>query len=251
MCDFGKFIPLVVTSPLNRGTRPASVRADAIAASGDDDETHWRIPDVPVLRLGGVGGSRRHGSAPPRQYSAPDRSTSATPPWANSGRPETPPPSTPPARSSSLLRLRGLRRGLHRHGFESPQSFMLPLMRLARAATNPNPEPLTYEKFRAILVAFRDRLEKAVGDAGHGAGRRRYRHRSRPRPSSASISTRTAPSRRTKAAAAIMAALSRGGIQRSTAGAARLAFRFDRADGYLAAGLCRIPHGAGRFLAGA
>ncbi|TIX76158.1 MAG: hypothetical protein E5V21_21130, partial [Mesorhizobium sp.] len=33
--------------------------------------------------------------------------------------------------------------GLHRHGFESPQSFMLPLMRLP-VPDNPNPEPLTY-----------------------------------------------------------------------------------------------------------
>lgn len=55
--------------------------------------------------------------------------------------------------------------GLHRHGFESPQSFMLPLMRLP-VPENPNPEPLTYEQFRAILVAFRDRLEKSAATLG-------------------------------------------------------------------------------------
>ncbi|RWG92920.1 MAG: hypothetical protein EOQ72_32070, partial [Mesorhizobium sp.] len=55
--------------------------------------------------------------------------------------------------------------GLHRHGFESPQSFMLPLMRLP-VPDNPSPEPLTYEKFRAILIAFRDRLEKSAATLG-------------------------------------------------------------------------------------
>ncbi|MEP6564762.1 MAG: hypothetical protein ABJB10_06450 [Mesorhizobium sp.] len=55
--------------------------------------------------------------------------------------------------------------GLHRHGFDSPQSFMLPLMRLP-VPDNPNPEPLTYEEFRAILVAYRDRLEKSAASLG-------------------------------------------------------------------------------------
>ncbi len=55
--------------------------------------------------------------------------------------------------------------GLHRHGFESPQSFMLPLMQLP-VPPNPNPEPLTYEEFRAILVAFRDRLAKSAATLG-------------------------------------------------------------------------------------
>ena len=58
-----------------------------------------------------------------------------------------------------------LANGLHRHGFESPQSFMLPLMRLP-VPDNPEPEPLTYEQFRAILVAFRDRLEKSAATLG-------------------------------------------------------------------------------------
>jgi len=119
--------------------------------------------------------------------------------------------------------------GLHRHGFESPQSFMLPLMRLP-VPDNPDPEPLTYEQFRAILVAFRDRLEKSAATLGSV-------------PAGADIGmvidlTRVgidlnedgaiAPD---ESAAAIMASLSRGGIS-SDAAAPSLTFRFDRADGY-------------------
>ncbi|RWF38257.1 MAG: hypothetical protein EOS66_33075, partial [Mesorhizobium sp.] len=55
--------------------------------------------------------------------------------------------------------------GLHRHGFDSPKSFMLPLMQLP-VPDNPNPQPLTYEEFRAILVSFRDRLEKSAATLG-------------------------------------------------------------------------------------
>ncbi len=119
--------------------------------------------------------------------------------------------------------------GLHRHGFESPQSFMLPLMRLP-VPENPNPEPLTYEQFRAILVTFRDRLEKSAATLGSV-------------PADADICMvidlthvgidlnedgAIAPD---ESMAAIMAALSRGGIS-SDAAAPSLAFRFDRADGY-------------------
>ncbi|MER9830651.1 hypothetical protein NKJ51_20125 [Mesorhizobium sp. M0134] len=119
--------------------------------------------------------------------------------------------------------------GLHRHGFDSPQSFMLPLMRLP-VPDNANPEPLTYEQFRAILVAFRDRLEKSAATLGSV-------------PADADIGmvidlTRLgidlnedgtiAPD---ESAAAIMASLSRGGGAPDAAGPA-LIFRFDRADGY-------------------
>ncbi|ESY13782.1 hypothetical protein NKK48_09695 [Mesorhizobium sp. C386A] len=119
--------------------------------------------------------------------------------------------------------------GLHRHGFESPQSFMLPLMRLP-IPDNPNPEPLTYERFRAILVAFRDRLETSAATLGSV-------------PADAGIGmvvdlTRAgidlnedgaiAPD---ESMAAIMASLSRGGVS-SDAAAPSLAFRFDRADGF-------------------
>lgn len=119
--------------------------------------------------------------------------------------------------------------GLHRHGFESPKSFMLPLMQLP-VPENPNPQPLTYEQFRAILVAFRDRLEKSAVTLGSV-------------PASADIGmvvdlTRAgidlnedgtiAPE---ESFAAIMASLSRGGIETSN-GAPSLTFRFDRADGF-------------------
>ncbi|RWM30989.1 hypothetical protein [Mesorhizobium sp.] len=119
--------------------------------------------------------------------------------------------------------------GLHRHGFESPQSFMLPLMRLP-VPDNPNPEPLTYEEFRVILVAFRDRLEKSAATLGSV-------------PADADIGMvvdlaragidlnedgNIAPD---ESIAAIMASLSRGNID-SSAAAPQLTFRFDRADGY-------------------
>lgn len=118
--------------------------------------------------------------------------------------------------------------GLHRHGFESPKSFMLPLMQLP-VPDNPNPEPLTYEDFRAILVAFRDRLEKSAATLGSV-------------PANADIGmvvdlTRAgidlnedgtiAPD---ESFAAIMAALSRNGGTPDAA--VSLTFRFDRADGY-------------------
>ncbi|MER8834317.1 hypothetical protein [Mesorhizobium sp. M0909] len=119
--------------------------------------------------------------------------------------------------------------GLHRHGFESPQSFMLPLMRLP-VPDNPDPEPLTYGQFRAILVAFRDRLEKSAATLGSV-------------PADADIGMvidltrlgidlnedgQIAPD---ESAAAIMASLSRGGGVPDAAAPA-LTFRFDRADGY-------------------
>lgn len=119
--------------------------------------------------------------------------------------------------------------GLHRHGFESPQSFMLPLMRLP-VPDNPNPEPLTYEEFRAILVAFRDRLQKSAATLGSV-------------PADADIGMvidlthvgidlnedgTIAPD---ESMAAIMASLARGSIALGD-GAPGLAFRFDRADGF-------------------
>lgn len=119
--------------------------------------------------------------------------------------------------------------GLHRHGFDSPQSFVLPLMRLP-VPDNPNPEPLTYEQFRAILVAFRDRLEKSAATLGSV-------------PADADIGMvidlthvgidlnedgTIAPD---ESMAAIMASLARGGIAPDDTAPA-LAFRFDRADGF-------------------
>ncbi|MER9759473.1 hypothetical protein [Mesorhizobium sp. M0138] len=119
--------------------------------------------------------------------------------------------------------------GLHRHGFESPQSFMLPLMRLP-IPDNPNPEPLTYEQFRAILVAFRDRLETSAAtlgsvpaDAGIGMVVD-LTHAGIDLNEDGAI----APD---ESMAAIMASLSRGGIS-SDGAAPSLTFRFDRADGF-------------------
>ncbi|RWL97777.1 MAG: hypothetical protein EOR68_16640 [Mesorhizobium sp.] len=119
--------------------------------------------------------------------------------------------------------------GLHRHGFDSPKSFMLPLMQLP-VPDNPNPQPLTYEEFRAILVSFRDRLEKSAATLGSV-------------PANADIGmvvdlTRAGIDLNEDGAiapdesfAAIMAALSRGSVDTSAA-APSLTFRFDRADGF-------------------
>jgi len=121
-----------------------------------------------------------------------------------------------------------LANGLHRHGFESPQSFMLPLTRLP-VPDNPEPEPLTYEQFRAILVAFRDRLEKSAATLGSV-------------PAGADIGMVVDLTRvgidlnedgnitPDESFAAILAALSHGAA--SDTAAPSLIFRFDRADGY-------------------
>lgn len=49
---------------------------------------------------------------------------------------------------------------MHRHGFETPRSMMLPLLRLPVPA-NARPEPLTYEKWRSILEKLIADLETA------------------------------------------------------------------------------------------
>ncbi|WP_292634664.1 hypothetical protein, partial [Mesorhizobium sp.] len=119
--------------------------------------------------------------------------------------------------------------GLHRHGFDSPKSFMLPLMQLP-VPDNPNPQPLTYEEFRAILVSFRDRLEKSAATLGSV-------------PANADVGmvvdlTRAGIDLNEDGAiapdesfAAIMASLAHGSIDTSAA-APSLTFRFDRADGF-------------------
>lgn len=56
-----------------------------------------------------------------------------------------------------FIALEKLGQGLYRHGFESPRSFMMPLMRLPVPA-NAKPEPLTYEGLRTILADFRDAM---------------------------------------------------------------------------------------------
>jgi hypothetical protein len=119
--------------------------------------------------------------------------------------------------------------GLNRHGFESPRSFMLPLLRLPVPA-NAEPEPLTYDGFRTILLEFRDGMEAAAAKLDTV-------------PADAEIGVVVdltklgidldgddviAP---TESFAAIMATLSGAGMDPS-APAPDLVFRFDRADGF-------------------
>jgi len=125
--------------------------------------------------------------------------------------------------------LEGLGQGLHRHGFDSPQSFMLPLMRLP-VPENPAPEPLTYEQFRAVLSGFRDELTVAAEQLG-GV------------PAGADIGVEVDLARLgidlngdgsigpDESALAIMAALNQN-MAADQPAAPSLVFRFDRADGY-------------------
>ena len=125
--------------------------------------------------------------------------------------------------------LENLATKLNRHGFESPQSFMLPLLRLP-VPSRAEPEPLTYEGFRAILVEFRDGMEAAAAkldtvpagaDIGVVADLTKL---GIDLDGDAAI----AP---TESFAAIVAAMSGRGADPSTL-APDLVFRFDRADGY-------------------
>ncbi|MDW6022352.1 hypothetical protein SAZ10_11365 [Mesorhizobium sp. BAC0120] len=128
-----------------------------------------------------------------------------------------------------LVALEKLGAGLHRHGFESPQSFIVPLMRLP-IPENPNPEPLTYESFRQILVDFHDAMAQSAASLAMV-------------PKDADIGVvvdlanvgidlnedgSIAPD---ETIAAIIASLANGGTSPPDAPPA-LVFRFDRADGY-------------------
>lgn len=125
--------------------------------------------------------------------------------------------------------LEGLGQGLHRHGFDSPQSFMLPLMRLP-VPENPQPEPLTYEQFRAIIGSFRDELLVAAEQL---AGV----------PANADIGVEVDLARlgidlnadgaigAGESALAIMAALNQN-MAADPQSMPPMVFRFDRADGY-------------------
>src|SRR5262245_29118658 len=55
--------------------------------------------------------------------------------------------------------------GLNRHGFESPRSFVLPLLSLP-IPPRAEPEPLVYEDFRDMLVEFRDGMQAAAEKLG-------------------------------------------------------------------------------------
>ena len=126
-----------------------------------------------------------------------------------------------------FVALEKLGQGLHRHGFESPRSFTLPLMQLP-VPVNPNPEPLTYEGFRQILADFRDSLAQSAATLGEV-------------PAGADIGLEVdlgklgidldedgniAPD---ESASSIIAALGNLG---SPSDLPPLVFRFDRADGY-------------------
>lgn len=59
-----------------------------------------------------------------------------------------------------FLALERFARDLHDHGFRSPQTMLLPLMRLPVPA-NPDPRPITYQKWRAMLAGLEDGLDRA------------------------------------------------------------------------------------------
>jgi hypothetical protein len=127
-----------------------------------------------------------------------------------------------------LQALEELATSLNRHGFESPRSFVLPLLRLP-VPPRADPEPLTYEGFRNILMEFRDGMEATAAKLDTV-------------PADVEISlvadlTKVGIDRDgdgvitpAESFAAIIAAMSGPGMDPSTA--PNLAFRFDRADGY-------------------
>lgn len=129
-----------------------------------------------------------------------------------------------------FLALEKLAQGLHRHGFESPQSFMMPLMRLP-VPPNPNPEPLTYEKFRAILSEFHlgmaaasATLAKVPPDAAIGIDVDLAKLGIDMDSDGKIIAVETA--------VAIVAGFSTAGFSDQPPPTPSLVFRFDRADGY-------------------
>lgn len=145
-----------------------------------------------------------------------------------------------------FLGLEKLSQGLYRHGFETPQSFMLPLMRLP-IPDNPNPEPLTYEQFRQIFADFQAemreasvRLAEVPQDAGIGI---------EVDLAKLGIDINNdgsiAPD---ESAVAIMAALNGGALPSDpTAPAPNLTFRFDRADGYWLDGYAHFLSAQAKF----
>ena len=62
-----------------------------------------------------------------------------------------------------------LGQGFYRHGLHQPHSVRLPLLRLP-VPVNPDPEPLTYEEFRAIVQTFADDLAQAEATLGEVGG---------------------------------------------------------------------------------
>ncbi len=60
-----------------------------------------------------------------------------------------------------FLALERFAQDLHSHGFRTPQTMLLPLMRLPVPA-NPDPRPITYEKWRTMLADLEDGLSRAA-----------------------------------------------------------------------------------------
>ena len=60
----------------------------------------------------------------------------------------------------TMLALEHLSQGLYRYGLTPPEAFMAPVIRLP-VPENPNPESITYQDFRGLLLAFYDDLSSA------------------------------------------------------------------------------------------
>jgi hypothetical protein len=127
-----------------------------------------------------------------------------------------------------FVALEKLATGLHRHGFESPQSFMLPLMRLP-VPENPEPQPLTYEGFRQILLEFREGMAQSVAKLAAVPGDADFGVAVDLRKLGIDLDEDGRIDPLLESAAAIMASFNNSG---DAPDASPLVFRFDRADGY-------------------
>ena len=76
-----------------------------------------------------------------------------------------------------------LSQGLYRYGLKPPTSFLVPVMRLP-VPENPNPEPITFADFRALLAAFMTEHRLRRGNARRGQVGQRQ---ARPRPRQAAL----------------------------------------------------------------
>ena len=145
--------------------------------------------------------------------------------------------------------LEGLAMALNRHGFETPQSFALPLLRLP-VPPREEPEPLTYDGFRTMLVDFRDGMEAAAATLDSV-------------PADAEIGLVVDLARLgidldgdgvigpAESLAAIMAAMRGPGAELTSPPAGRPGVSLRPRRRVLAAGLCQLPGRPGRLLAGA
>jgi len=126
--------------------------------------------------------------------------------------------------------IEGLAQSLYLHGFESPRSFALPLLRLP-IPENPSPEPLTYKGMRKIFADFHDQLALASD-----------RLALVPRDADIGVEAdlakvgidlnRDGTIAREESLAGIMASINSMGAPPPDASFEGLVFRFDRADGY-------------------